>query len=570
MATGLEILGGVAAAVQLTQLMARFIKNFGTLQNTPRQVKRLERVLDDLNDVHLINAASPKERKRLWDLVLVAEQTLQRSMNEPPNRLLQFFWPEESEKRLKDQNDEIQSELITLGLRVDRRRWATSPHPFPDSHGIPLSPGGTVVSPPPYPTLEQPASQPPSRPQGQDRTILDPSASSPEKYKLPATLYLQSSAGTVVVGPLEVKYLRVLERDEETRLIHYERKTERHNLHVTHRIPRGCLRFEDDSLTDTEVHFLGTHPITVVRSGTGHQVYFLHAKYHFSSLAHREQFLAHMLERTLLGRFYAEEIRYNDQLHAQGKVIRLWKKTEGTRDAVKLTFLARGERQFEWDLGRLSRRVVMEEGGWVTLTECGAEGFSKEGAATVKIKFRQQEWEMESLRRQAKRRRSSVAAAAELQLSVGGNGADHPETKKGGSSPWSKLRRLSKSPGTGGAAKGKNRANSNSPSLKYVSEACPGRKSTGKLAEVEAVEGNDAVSIATTATGAGIGGGNAKPDAEVFRDVFQQFHPESVSSVFTPLPSIAVAKAWDPGDFEELGAGMVCGEADLCVGMGSG
>jgi len=124
MATGLEILGGVAAAVQLTQLMAGFIKNFGTLQNTPRQVKRLERVLDDLNDVHLINAASPKERKRLWDLVLVAEQTLQRSMNDPPNRLLQFFWPEESERRLKDQNDEIQSELITLGLRVDRRRWA--------------------------------------------------------------------------------------------------------------------------------------------------------------------------------------------------------------------------------------------------------------------------------------------------------------------------------------------------------------------------------------------------------------------------------------------------------------
>ena len=128
MATGLEILGGVAAAVQLTQLMASFVKNFGTLQNTPRQVKRLERVLDDLNDVHLINAASPKERKRLWDLVLVAEHTLQHSMNEPPSRLLQFFWPEESEKRLKDQNDEIQSELITLGLRVDRRRWATRYH----------------------------------------------------------------------------------------------------------------------------------------------------------------------------------------------------------------------------------------------------------------------------------------------------------------------------------------------------------------------------------------------------------------------------------------------------------
>ena len=124
MATGLEILGGVAAAMQLTKLMANFIRNFGTLQNAPRQVKRLERVLADLNDVHLIQAASTEERKRLWELVLVAEQTLQRSLNEPPNRLLQFFWPEDSEKQLKDQNDELQAELITLGLRVDRRRWA--------------------------------------------------------------------------------------------------------------------------------------------------------------------------------------------------------------------------------------------------------------------------------------------------------------------------------------------------------------------------------------------------------------------------------------------------------------
>ena len=123
MATGLEILGGVAAAVQLTQLMAKFIQKFGTLQNAPRQVKRLERILDDLNDSHLIRAASIKDRQRLWGLILVAEKMLQVSLNEPPNRLLQFFWPEESEKRLKDQNDELQYELITLGLRVDRRRW---------------------------------------------------------------------------------------------------------------------------------------------------------------------------------------------------------------------------------------------------------------------------------------------------------------------------------------------------------------------------------------------------------------------------------------------------------------
>lgn len=47
--------------------------------------------------------------------------------------------------------------------------------------------------------------------------------------------FLQSGAGANVVGGLEVKYLRVLERDEETRLIHYERKTEHNYLSVTHR-----------------------------------------------------------------------------------------------------------------------------------------------------------------------------------------------------------------------------------------------------------------------------------------------------------------------------------------------
>ncbi|KAK3364719.1 hypothetical protein B0T25DRAFT_530850 [Lasiosphaeria hispida] len=541
MATGLEVLGGVAAAVQLTQLMANFIKNFGTLQNTPRQVKRLERILDDLNDVHLVHAASVKERKRLWDLVLVAEQTLQHSMNEPPNRLLQFFWPEESEKRLKDQNDELQTELITLGLRVDRRRWANylSYHPLPGFDAIPLSPGRATVSTPLSPAQGKTATQPPNSPLGQIQTILDPSASSLGRHKLPATLYLQSSAGADVVGPLEVKYLRVLERDEETRLIHYERKTERHDLHVTHRIPRGCLRFEDDSLSDNEVHFFGAHPITVVRSGTGHEVYFLHAKYKFPSLEQREQFLAYMLERTLLGRFYAEEIRYNDQLYAQGKVIRLWKKKEDTRDgqtrdAVKLTFLARGERQSEWDLGRLSKFAVLGEAGWVTLTECNPDGFTKEDSATVAIKFRQQEWELE--RRHGKRRRSSVATA---ELLAGGT---DPEPDKR-SSPWSKLRRLSRS----GGAKGKKAGNSTS--LDHLPEKFAS-KSAGKLV-AEAVEGDDGISIASSSNT-----GNMKSDAEMFKEAFQQYHPSSVTSPFTPLPLIAPAVAWDPGDFSGLGVGI--------------
>ena len=47
-----------------------------------------------------------------------------------------------------------------------------------------------MVSPPPYPVQEQTDSQFPSSQQGHNQTILDPSASLPEKYKLPAILYV--------------------------------------------------------------------------------------------------------------------------------------------------------------------------------------------------------------------------------------------------------------------------------------------------------------------------------------------------------------------------------------------
>ncbi|KAK0616184.1 hypothetical protein B0T14DRAFT_567807 [Immersiella caudata] len=548
MATGLEILGGVAAAVQLTQLMANFIKNFGTIQNTPRQVKRLEGILDDLDDAHLIQAASLKERKRLWGLVLVAEQTLQRSMNEPPNRLLQFFWPEESEKRLKDQVDELQYELITLGLRVDRRRWATylSHHPLPGFPTAPhspggISPGGTTPPPPAYLDIQAQAASPSSSHQpAQNETPPGASASLAGRHKLPATLYLQNGAGIKVAGPLEVKYLQVLERDAETRLIHYERKTDNHQVSVTHRIPRGCIRFEDDSLTDTEVHFLGAHPITVFRKGTGHEVYFRHAKYKFTDLVQREKFLEHMLERTLLRRFYSEEIRYNGQLHAQGKVIRLWKKKEDTRsgqprEAVKMTYLAREERPVEWDLGCLSRHVLIGEGGWVTLKECDADGLIKDEAATIAIKFRVPEGDAKKRQR---RPSSTVIASPELSAQAG-DADPGPEAKKSRrSSTW---RRLSRS---GMTAKGKK-------STECLPENSMS-KPAGKLVDLEFVDSNDGELLGAAS--------DVKSDAEVFKEVFQENHPHK-SSQFTPLPPIAPVPALDPGDLRrielDLGAPLV-------------
>ena len=124
--SGLEILGGIAAAASITKVVASFIHNFGTRQNAPQQVKRLERILEDLkNDSHLIESAEKRERERLWELVLVAEKTLQDHIGKArPNRLLRFFWPEDAEQHLKSLNDELQNELVVLGLRVDRRHRA--------------------------------------------------------------------------------------------------------------------------------------------------------------------------------------------------------------------------------------------------------------------------------------------------------------------------------------------------------------------------------------------------------------------------------------------------------------
>jgi hypothetical protein len=279
------------------------------------------------------------------------------------------------------------------------------------------------------------------------------------------------------------------------------------------------------------VHFLGAHPITVFRKGTGHEVYFLHAKYKFTELGHREKFLEHMLERALLRRFYSEEIRYNGQLHAQGKVIRLWKKKEETRsgqtrDVVKMTYLARDERPVEWDLGRLSRYALVGEGGWVTLKECDADGLIKDYAATIAIKFRLPEGEQKKRQR---RRSSTVIASPELTIQAESVDSGPEPKKSRRSDTW---RRLSRS---GAAAKGKK-------STECLPEHSTS-KSAGKLVDVESVDGHDGESSA--------GASDVKSDAEVFKEVFQENHPHQTAH-FIPIPPIDTSPPLDTGDFRRV------------------
>ncbi|KAK3322865.1 hypothetical protein B0H66DRAFT_602289 [Apodospora peruviana] len=501
MASGLEILGGIAAAAQLANLVGNVIANFGTRQNAPRQIKRLERIIEDLSDDHLIRTANERERERLWDLILTAERTVRdNTARERPNKLLRFFWPEDAEEQLKSLNDEIQSELIALGLRVDRRHRQSQGSIGLPGQALPTFSDNARPSSiqqrqirPSYNSVEVPPEQ--SIPQS-------PSASGgrtapPKPYKLPATLYLQASDGTNVVGPLEVKYLHVLERDESTRLIHYERKTANRHLVVTHRIPRSCLRFEDDKLDDLRVCFLDAHPITVVQSGKGHEVYFLHAKYEFGSVEQREEFIFRMLERKLLGRFYAEEIRYRNQLHAQDKVIRLWRKTEESRTgqprvATKLTFLAREEKQWEWDLDRFTRFLEVLDGDrGVILHESDHDGEIKAGGrASVVIKFR----------------------------------PPPPPPKKRRNSSWA--RRFSATL---------------SPTTPQPPPDSPSEQSAFKL-DLVGKEHKDG------GAGGGIDDESTKSDAERFKEVFQRYHPLATPH-FTPLlPPIISAPpgGWGP------------------------
>lgn len=287
-------------------------------------------------------------------------------------------------------------------------------------------------------------------------------------------------------------------------------------------VPRSCLRFEDDKPDDCEVHFLDAHPITLIRSGTGHEVYFLHTKYKFHTVDDRERFLAHMLERKLLGRFYAEEIHYRGQLYARGKVIRLWRKEEetrtgGTRAAIKLTFLARGELQCEWDLDRLSRTVLLS-GDSATLIECGLDGCMKDHTATLAIKFRHAEREGDN-----PKRRKSVAV---------GDGDADADTRK---ITWAdRVRTLSLSrcsPGKGKTPK------SSSSSLEVPSG--PAGKEEAEAVEEGSLKSNSVKSTESTDT---------KSDAERFRDLFQRAHPSSAPELAL-LPPVAQMPGWGDGEF---------------------
>ena len=237
-----------------------------------------------------------------------------------------------------------------------------------------------------------------------------------------------------------------------------------------------------------------------------------------------------MLERESLDRFYADEIIYRGQLLAQGKVVRLWrKKEEGGKMVTKLTFLAREERQREWDTVVFDR-VVEVDGDKVILRE-DRKGSASGGTADreLVIKFRP----APSTRKQSV---STSAKKRERRESGQSPSADEkppqPERKK---STWS-LRKLSRT-GTAKETLSPDFSLSRSPD-----SPSPGPSPSGSGYRVELhtgeTEDNPTVDI--------------KSDAERFKEVFQKYHPTSTPD-FKPLPLIAtgISLGWaDGGEFK--------------------
>ncbi|KAH6843418.1 hypothetical protein B0I37DRAFT_313771 [Chaetomium sp. MPI-CAGE-AT-0009] len=260
--SGFEVIGVIISAIPV---VTKLVKHFGTHRNAPRQVERLSRVLAELKDPRLIEAAMPVEQEHIRDMLDRCTDLLDREMaTGQKSRAWKFFWSAEAEDRLKEHNDELETELGRLQLRVymNRRQVFLAVTRF---------------------------------------TIYSPT------------------------------------------------------------VPRGNIWFEDEDLEDLSVSFLEAHDITI-QNAEGYKVYRSYSIYQFGTVAHRENFLVHVRERQLLGRYFAEKIWERGELIAQQKVVRLWRKTT-SRESQKttLSFIGRDERPYERPVVDFRRSPTLRE-----------------------------------------------------------------------------------------------------------------------------------------------------------------------------------------------------------------
>lgn len=402
MSMGFEIIGAVAAGVQIT---TQIVKIFRTARNAPRQVERLHRLLEELEgNRELLDALSTRDGERsakaIYDLINSCRDLIEKKAGPetaPIDKVRNFFWPAENEEFLRKQIEEIRQEIISLGvwLNFGSGKGALNLVPVLDSisgpprgrHDTLFSDGATIVAPSsatasptvgPVDAAFSPISVAPLSPVLSGGRGPRRSTTYSTPTDLPTVLALQRSDGKSFGARMALDRLSIMERDESIRTIEYEATggSKSGPLRITHRIPRGTIRIEDNELNDLCVCFLDAHVITIENS-EGYRIHHkIHAEYRFQSVEDRERFLLKVRERELLGRFAVKCIRkgHGQQILAQSKVVRLWRKQQeegyagGRRRMTHVTvsFLGRDEKQYEVPLADFQRRPD-HHGNMITL-----------------------------------------------------------------------------------------------------------------------------------------------------------------------------------------------------------
>lgn len=115
--SGIEVIGVILSVIPV---VTRLVKHFGTERNAPRQVERLSRMLEELQDERLWQSAMPTEQKHMQRMLDRCTKLMDKEMAAGQrSRAWKFFWSAEAESRLKEHNDELDRELDRLQRRVE-------------------------------------------------------------------------------------------------------------------------------------------------------------------------------------------------------------------------------------------------------------------------------------------------------------------------------------------------------------------------------------------------------------------------------------------------------------------
>jgi hypothetical protein len=115
--SGFEVISAVAFGIQLSQLV---IDAFRTVQNAPRQVRRLNGLLKQLNDPRLRLTDHKDDLACLKELLDQTNELLQQHAPSAASSgaFVPFRWPATAEKELRESIGEIRDELTSLQIRV--------------------------------------------------------------------------------------------------------------------------------------------------------------------------------------------------------------------------------------------------------------------------------------------------------------------------------------------------------------------------------------------------------------------------------------------------------------------